>query len=133
MSSERRQYQRIPMGATVAFQEISFQKTPVQANSVYKDVSGGGLLLNSPRAIPLATLLKLEIRVPGWGKHQHDQHFASLSDSEARPLVAVGEVVRVEALDSGMYELGIKFLNVHSDDWASLLKFIEASTPSDAN
>ena len=121
------------MGATVAFQEISFQKTPVQANSVYKDVSGGGLLLNSPRAIPLATLLKLEIRVPGWGKHQHDQHFASLSDSEARPLVAVGEVVRVEALDSGMYELGIKFLNVHSDDWASLLKFIEASTPSDAN
>ena len=133
MSSERREYQRIPMGATVAFQEITFLKDPVQAQSSYKDVSIGGLLLNSPREVALGTLLKMEIRVPGWGKHQHEQHFASPSESEMRPLVAVGEVVRVESLDSGQYELGIKFVNVYPDDLASLLKFIQASAPSDAN
>jgi len=133
MSSERRQYQRIPMGATVAFQEITFQRDPIQAQSSYKDVSIGGLLLNSPREVPLGTLLKLEIRVPGWGKHQSEQHFASPSQSEMRSLVAVGEVVRVESLDSGQYELGIKFVNVYPDDRAALLKFIEATTPSDAN
>jgi len=133
MSSERRQYQRIPMGATVAFQEITFQKDPLQAQSSYKDVSIGGLLLNSPKEVALGSLLKLEIRVPGWGRHQHEAHFATPSESEMRPLVAVGEVVRVESLDSGQYELGIKFVNVYPDDRAALLKFIEASTPSDAN
>jgi hypothetical protein len=121
------------MGATVAFQEISFQKAPVRAQSVYKDVSGGGLLVNSPREVPLSTLLKLEIRVPGWARHQREQHFTLAPDTEDKHLVAVGEVVRLEALDSGQYELGIKFLNVHPDDWTALLKFIEASTPSDAN
>jgi hypothetical protein len=121
------------MGATVAFQEITFQKDPVQAQSSYKDVSIGGLLLNSSREVSLGTLLKLEIRVPGWGRHQHEQHFASPSESEMRPLVAVGEVVRVECLDSGLYELGIKFVNVYPDDRDALMKFIEASTPPEAN
>jgi c-di-GMP-binding flagellar brake protein YcgR len=134
MSSERRQYKRIPMGATVAFQEISFvAKEPVQAQTSYRDVSIGGLLVSSPREVSLGTLMKLEIRVPGWGKHQREQHFATPSESEMRPLVAVGEVVRVESLDSGQYELGIKFLNVYPDDRAALLKCIEASSTSDAH
>ena len=127
MSSERRNYRRIPMGATVGFQEIAFQKDVAPAESMYKDMSGGGLLLSSPREIPLGTLLKLEIRVPGWGKHQN--RFTPSFDSDLRALVAVGEVVRIETLDSGHYELGVKFLNVYPDDWAALLKFIEASAP----
>ena len=46
--SDRRQFQRIPLGATVAFQEISFSKAPETERSVYRDVSGGGILLSSP-------------------------------------------------------------------------------------
>ncbi|HNX30419.1 MAG TPA: PilZ domain-containing protein [Holophaga sp.] len=124
MSSERRQYRRIPMGATVAFQEITFTRDADPALSDYLDVSGGGLLLNSPREIPLGTLLKLELRVPGWGRHQN--HFGPVQDLDARPLVAVGQVVRVEALEGGQFELGIKFLNVYPDDLAALLRYIEA-------
>ena len=71
MSSERRQYRRIPVGATVGFQEITFTREPEPATSSYGDISGGGLLLVSPRELSLDTLLKLEIRVPGWGKHQN--------------------------------------------------------------
>jgi len=41
--------------------------------------------------------------------------------------VAVGKVVRVEHLESGEYELGVKFLNVYPDDQAALMKFIEAA------
>ncbi|BDU75126.1 PilZ domain-containing protein [Mesoterricola sediminis] len=129
MSSERRQYRRIPMGATVGFQEISFAREPEPATSVYGDISGGGLLLNSPRALPLDTLLRLELRVPGWGKHQN--HFGPVQDFDLRPLVAVGQVVRVERLESGEYELGVKFVNVYPDDQAALLKFIEASAPAE--
>ena len=129
MSSERRNYRRIPMGATVGFQELSFSTAPEPATSVYGDISVGGLLLNSAREIPLGTLLKLELRVPGWGKHQG--HFGSAAEQDLRPLVAVGQVVRLEKLESGDFELGIKFLNVYPDDQEALRKFVEAAGPAD--
>jgi len=129
MSSERRIYQRIPMGATVGFQELTFTRDPEPSTTVYGDISGGGLLLTSPRELPLETLLKLEIRVPGWGKHQG--HFGPAAEADLRPLVAVGKVVRVEHLESGDYELGVKFLNVYPDDQAALLKFIEAAAKAE--
>jgi c-di-GMP-binding flagellar brake protein YcgR len=117
------------MGATVGFQELTFSTIPEPATSVYGDISAGGLLVSSARSFPLGTLLKLELRVPGWGKHQG--RFGPASDQDLRPLVAVGQVVRVETLDAGDYELGIKFLNVYPDDQEALRKFIEASAPSE--
>ena len=129
MPSERRNYRRIPMGATVAFQELSFSTDPEPTTSVYGDISAGGLLLASAKLIPLGTLLKLELRVPGWGKHQG--RFGPAQDQDLRPLVAVGQVVRVENLEEGDYELGVKFLNVYPDDQEALRKFIEASAPSE--
>ncbi len=124
MANERRQFQRIPLDAQVVFQEIAFSREVTSASSSYKDVSGGGLLLSSPREHPLGTLLKLEIRLPGWGKHQHA--FGTVQELEQRPLVAVGQVVRVEAIEDGTYELGIKFLNVYPDDQAAMMRFLEA-------
>ncbi len=129
MPSERRSYRRIPMGATVGFQELSFSTIPEPATSVYGDISAGGLLLSSPTAIPLDTLLKLEIRVPGWGKHQG--RFGPAQDQDHRPLVAVGQVVRIETMEAGDFELGIKFLNVYPDDQEALKKFIAASAPAE--
>jgi len=129
MPSERRNYRRMPMGATVGFQELSFSTAPEPATSVYGDISAGGLLLSSPKAIPLGTLLKLELRVPGWGKHQG--RFGPAHDQDLRPLVAVGQVVRIETMEEGEFELGVKFLNVYPDDQEALRKFIEASAPAD--
>jgi c-di-GMP-binding flagellar brake protein YcgR len=117
------------MGATVGYQEISFSREPEASTSVYGDISAGGLLLSSPKELSLGTLLKLELRVPGWGKHQG--HFGPAHEQDLRPLVAVGQVVRVECLEAGDYELGVKFLNVYPDDQAALLKFIEASAPAE--
>ncbi len=131
MPSERRQFTRIPLGATVGFQELTFSGVPQASQSVFKDVSGGGLLLSAPREYPLGTLLKLEVHIPGWGKSQGS--FGPASGKDVRPLVAVGQVVRVEQMDSGGFELGIKFLNVYPDDWAALLKFIEAAASADTN
>ena len=127
MSKERRQYQRIPLEATLNLQELSFHKGDAPATSSYKDVSGGGLLVDSPRAYPLGTLLKLELRVPGWGRYQN--HFGPVQDADVRPLVALGMVVRVEQMDAGGYELGVKFQNVYPDDLEALVKFLEATVP----
>ncbi len=129
MPSERRQFRRIPLEAHVSFQEITFTRQPETGESVYKDVSGGGLLVHSANAVQLGTLLKLELRLPGWGRHQ--DHFGSTSDLDQRPLVAVGEVVRLEALEGGGFELGVKFLNVYPDDLKAMLKFIDASAPAE--
>jgi c-di-GMP-binding flagellar brake protein YcgR len=129
MPTDRRHFRRMPMGATVGFQELTFSTLPEPATSVYADISVGGLLLSSPKSIPLGTLLKLELRVPGWGKHQG--RFGPAHDQDLRPLVAVGQVVRIETLDAGDYELGVKFLNVYPDDQEALRKFIEASAPVD--
>jgi c-di-GMP-binding flagellar brake protein YcgR len=131
MNDDRRQYQRIPVGATVTFQELTFSRDTESSESVYRDVSGGGLLLSSQREQPLGTLLKMEIHVPGWGKHQN--HFGPVHELDQRPLVAIGQVVRVEAMDDGSYELGIKFLNVYPDDQTALLKFINANSNNDDN
>ena len=128
MSQERRQFRRIPLEASLSFQELSFHKGETPAASSYRDVSAGGLLLDSPRAYPLGTLLKLECRVPGWGRFQN--HFGPVQNAEVRPLVALGMVVRVEQMDSGEYELGIKFQNVYPDDLDALVKFLEATAPS---
>ncbi len=128
MPSDRRQFRRIPLEAQVTFQEITFTRQPETGASVYKDVSGGGLLVHSANAVALGTLLKLDIRLPGWGRHQ--EHFGPVADLDLRPLVAVGEVVRLEALEEGGFELGVKFLNVYPDDLNALLKFIDASIPA---
>ena len=128
MSQERRQYRRIPLEASVSYQELSFHKGEEPAQSSYRDVSVGGLLLESPRSYPLGTLLKLEIHVPGWGRYQN--HFGPVQDIESRPLVALGIVVRIEQLDEGGFELGIKFQNVYPDDLAALMKFVAASPSS---
>lgn len=111
----------------MAFQEITFSRAAETGTSSYRDVSGGGLLLSSEQEIPLGTLLKLEARLPGWGKHQHA--YGPTHELDQRPLVAVGQVVRVESMDDGTYELGIKFLNVYPDDQAALLRFIQAIAP----
>lgn len=124
MGQERRQFRRIPLGASVTFQELSFHKGAEPEMAQYKDVSGGGLLLSSPHAVPLGTLLKMEVKVPGWGWHQ--QSFGSPSEHDTRPLVALGTVVRVEQMDAGDYELGVKFQNVYPDDLAALKRFLEA-------
>lgn len=126
MSQDRRQYRRIPIGASVNFQELSFQKDSETLRTSYRDVSVGGLLVHSETEVPLGTLLKLECRVPGWGKHIHA--FAAPGEAELKPLVAVGQVVRLEKLEEGQgFELGVKFLNVYPDDLSALMKFIEAS------
>jgi c-di-GMP-binding flagellar brake protein YcgR len=127
MSQERRQYRRIPLEASLGFQELSFHKGEAPASSSYRDVSAGGLLVESPRAYALGTLLKLELKVPGWGRFQN--HFGPVQDADVRPLVALGMVVRVEQLDAGGFELGVKFQNVYPDDLEALVKFLEATAP----
>jgi len=126
VDQERRLFRRIPLEAEVAFQELSFGKEAQTIQATYKDVSGGGLLISSPLQCPLGTLLKIEIRVPGSSKNQNITIEKS-SQLVQRPLAAIGQVVRIEAIDSGGFELGVKFLNVYPEDLKALMALINSS------
>lgn len=130
MRHERRQYRRVPLGASVSFQELRFGLGSEALEASYRDVSSGGLLIGSPRNVALGTLLKLQVEVPGWDPDAG--RYGPAKDQPNRPLVAVGQVVRVEQLDNDSYELGIKFLNVHPDDWATLRAFLDKAHPEPA-
>ncbi|MCL1893110.1 MAG: PilZ domain-containing protein [Holophagaceae bacterium] len=125
MSHELRTFRRIPMEAEVVFQELTFEAETQVLKSKYKNVSGGGLLLNSSQQYQLGALLKLEIRVPGIGKYVRSFEPKHIADN--KPLLAIGEVVRIEIMDDGEYELGIKFLNVYPDDLNALIMLINSS------
>jgi hypothetical protein len=45
-------------------------------------------------------------------------------------LVAIGQVVRVEAMEGGGFELGVQFLNVYPDDLKALLTLVNSSDES---
>ena len=129
MDREQRSFRRMPLEADVAFQELSFEKEAQSVQTRYKDVSAGGLLLTSRHQCQLGTMLKLEIRVPGWGKHRKAtfESLESLHQDWQRPLVAIGKVVRIEALENGRFELGVQFLNVYPDDLQALMAFVDSS------
>ena len=126
MKTEQSSYRRMPLTAEVVFCELAFDKDAEVIKTKYKDVSGGGLLLTSSQPVPLGTLIKLETKVPGLAKHV-THSFESIQNLAQKPLVAIGQVVRLEALDDGEYELGVKFLNVYPDDLKALLMLINSS------
>lgn len=125
MTQELRSFRRMPIDAEVVFQELTFEAEAEVFKSKYKNVSGGGLLLASSKQYQLGSLLKLEIRVPGIGKYLN--RFEPIHVTANKPLSAIGEVVRIEIMDSGGYELGIKFLNVYPDDLKALITLINSS------
>jgi len=126
MAREQRSFRRMPMEAEVAFQELSFEKESEAIQTKYKNVSGGGLLIASKHECPLGTLIKLEIRVPGFVNYAV-RASTPTQPYEQKALVAVGQVVRVESLENGEFELGVKFLNVYPDDLNALLALINSS------
>jgi len=126
MAQEQRSFRRMPMEAEVAFRELSFEKDAEAIQTKYKNVSGGGLLVSSKTELQLGTLIKLEVRVPGFINYAV-RATSPTQPFEQKALVAVGQVVRVEALDDGEFELGIKFLNVYPDDLNALLALINSS------
>lgn len=127
MSKERRQYPTDSPGSHPEFPGVELPQGGRAGHEQLQGCVGWRAPGGFPRAYPLGTLLKLELRVPGWGRYQN--HFGPVQDAEVRPLVALGMVVRVEQMDPGGYELGVKFQSVYPDDLEALVKFLEASAP----
>lgn len=104
MEGERRKYYRMPVDHLLEFREYSLSEGQDNLKmSNLKNISGGGVLFESDSVLPVGTLLKMKLKIPGWQKHKteflkHDR------DSTAEPLVALGHVVRVEEMEDGRWK-----------------------------
>ena len=124
--SDKREYFRLPEESKVSFKPLEFPlgERPARESTV-KDLSGGGILLESKTLYELGTILQLQINLEGWYRHR-SSFFKSTAEKATEPLSVIGEVVRIEKFDDETYDIGVKFTNVYDDDQKSLLKFINS-------
>jgi len=124
-SSNKRRYRRLPKSSALKISTLSFSGKTDEDNVVYKDVGGGGILFESGALYNIGTLLKLKVDVPGWGKFINN--FKRPEENDKKVLTAIGEVVRVEEINKDkLYEIGVKFVNLHENDFKALMKYIDS-------
>lgn len=74
-----------------------------------KNISGGGILIETEEDVPMGALLGLEVKLK---KVEY-------------PLFVVGEVVRKEGPDeNGMYGVGVKFIRVSENDTLEIFNYM---------
>ncbi len=109
---EKRQYTRIPFNYVVTCRDCAGNVESVShfAFMHSKNVSAGGLLLESKYYYPPSTLLEVKLSIP------------SISHS----IKIVGEVIRSDELkENNAYSLGVSFVRIDEEGRNILTKFIE--------
>lgn len=125
MSTEKRKYYRMPMEHLLEFREYSFSGDQKTIESKLKDVSGGGVLLESDKALPVGSLIEMKLKIPRWNRYKTEFVKPDWT-SETEPLVTLGHVVRVEEIEEGKeYEIGVVFECIDDDHRNALMKYIE--------
>ena len=74
---------------------------------VSKDISGEGILFTTNEYLPISTILRMEMEIPG----------------VPTPVKAFGEVVRIEEIRKGrLYDVGIRFISIDRKDDDKILR-----------
>lgn len=111
--TEKREYARIPFNYVVTCRDCAGNVESVShfAFMHSKNVSAGGLLLESKYYYPPATLLEIKLSIP------------SISHS----IKIIGEVLRSEELKkNNIFNLGVSFVKIDEKGRNELIKFIES-------
>ncbi|MEW6534075.1 MAG: PilZ domain-containing protein [Candidatus Auribacterota bacterium] len=109
---EKRKYTRIPFNYVVTCRDFSGNVESVShfAFMHSKNISAGGLLLESKYYYPPSSLLEIKLSVP----------------SMLHSIKVVGEVIRSEEIkENHVYTLGISFVRIDNKDRNALIAFIE--------
>lgn len=109
---ERRNFYRLPVEIKVKFKPLdSMIDTVGLKPAKSKDLSTGGILFHSSVKITPDTTLQMKLDFTR-GKSKYD-------------LAAIGQVVRCDKLKSGLFTVGVKFLEIYPDDLNLLKGYIE--------
>ncbi|MBI4160984.1 MAG: diguanylate cyclase [Acidobacteria bacterium] len=103
----RRSYERVEATLQGSYRALAGETRPLTT----VNLSEGGLLILVDRDLPVATLLRLDLLVPGAGQ--------SIS--------LAGRVVRSEGTAAGIWEVAVRILEVRAADWILLSRFVRGS------
>lgn len=126
---ERRRFERLECTDLINYKDFTFPDRGQYEPAQIKDISGGGLQIETKRFISEKTVVKLEMKLSDWQRYSKSflRHFG---EPAARPLVALAEVIRCKAVISGArYEVALAFSGIDERQRQALLKFIKDHLP----
>ncbi len=94
-SRDKRRFLRINFFSEITIRELGFQD-PKALMVKSKDISTGGILFESDHPVDIGTKVQLNL----------------IFNNTDTPLLIIGKVVRVEATETGRYDIGISFLEM---------------------
>lgn len=126
---ERRQFERLNRTDVIQVKEFAFPDRGQYESAQIKDISGGGLQIESKKFFPEKTLLKIEMNISGWQRYSKTflKHFGAPS---TRPLIVLAEVVRCNAVIIGArYDIALVFSGIDEGQRQALVRFIRDNLP----
>ena len=130
--SERRQFERLERTDVIQVKEFAFPDRGQYEPARIKDISGGGLQIESKKFLPEKTLLKIEMNFSGWQRYSKTflKHFGAPS---TRPLIVLAEVVRCNAVIIGArYDIALVFSGIDEGQRLALVRFIRDNLPKNS-
>ena len=130
-NEDPRQFQRLPKEVKIEVSELKYP-LPLDASAVArtKNISPKGLCFTSATPYEPKATLTANIYLAGWQRHKKSLSYLLDDQAHAKPLTVIAQVVWCDKNEAeASYEIGIRFHDIHQDDYQALKKFL-ASSPS---
>ena len=123
---DKRKFLRVPAACIVSVREVEkSEEWSLTSNLALKDISLTGLSFHSLHSYPVGTILALELSLAGW-----EQVRTEVCPGEKHEKLALaGEVVRMEAVRQGGWEVGIYFVSIDEWDRLALYEYLKRKGP----
>ena len=114
---ERRQYLRININNFVWSAKYAVPGGKTKGKS--KNISAGGILIESMEEYQIGDMLKMDIELPGW--HKFNPAFDIFGEKHSTPLLHLtAKVARVDKTTKGLFNIGIRFTGIKDSDKKAL-------------
>ena len=126
LDKERRKYVRVNSDDIVRCEKYSIPRVAESERSkaVARNVSGGGILVESAKKYDIGEVLRLEIELPGWEKYKAE-FYKPDQIAVSKPFVVIGTVVYCKQKGS-KYEIGVDFSGLDEGHRWALIKYLKA-------
>lgn len=125
---DSRQFKRLTKEVTVEVSELKYPlSTEASEVTSSKNISPKGICFSSSTPFEPKTILTANIHLTGWQRHKKNLSYLLDEEAHGKPLTVIAEVVwsRKNENDAN-YEIGVRFHDIHDDDYQALKKFLVA-------
>jgi len=121
---ERRKFIRVKSRNVIKCKKYELSSLNKDIKSTMsKNISAGGILIESNKKYTIGDVLTLELNLPGWRKFK-SKFYEVIDRYDILPLKVVGVVVRVEIITDNLYDIGICYTVIKEQDRKVLDKYI---------